>query len=369
MDNERLRDSIRGMIFGQALGDAVGVQAEFKSKSSLRDFVIDYPYTKLTRDLLDVKCDMNDWTDDTDQLVLLLETIVQADGLELTETDAKFFAKRLFEWRYHGFPELGDSSGFGLGGCTCLVTGHPNFQVNPHEVAMEVWNESGNAMAANGAVMRTSVLAALPFGSSTEPEEIADKEFLTFYKSVRNMCMVTHYDPRCIISCWAQCYMCKYAILAHTTDTPIGPDRIAKLLSLLKTIGAELSAVNYRSPAEDSKANIVEFCKFIDMSSNLARLRLDKQPGIGYTYRCVACMFWAYRLVCMAQTAGKKISFRAVIKEVAGEGGDADTNGAVCGAFLGAYLGYSNLPEDWLASLPHKDWLNTKVESLFDKLF
>ena len=41
------------------------------------------------------------------------------------------------------------------------------------------------------------------------------------------------------------------------------------------------------------------------------------------------------------------VSFdRAVIDTVMG-GGDTDTNGAICGALMGAVLGYSAIPEDW----------------------
>jgi len=36
-------------------------------------------------------------------------------------------------------------------------------------------------------------------------------------------------------------------------------------------------------------------------------------------------------------------------------------NGAACGALFGARVGYSNLPQDWLAALPNKKWLDKKV--------
>ncbi len=36
------------------------------------------------------------------------------------------------------------------------------------------------------------------------------------------------------------------------------------------------------------------------------------------------------------------------------EGGDADTNGAVCGSMIGAKIGFSELPKDWLGQLANR---------------
>jgi len=55
------------------------------------------------------------------------------------------------------------------------------------------------------------------------------------------------------------------------------------------------------------------------------------------------------------------VNFKEVLTEVVREGGDADTNGAVCGAVLGARLGYSRLPMDWANALPYRAWLDNKI--------
>src|SRR5690348_7842524 len=39
-------------------------------------------------------------------------------------------------------------------------------------------------------------------------------------------------------------------------------------------------------------------------------------------------------------------------------------NCAVCGALVGAKIGYTNLPRDWLMAMPHKKWLDQKVVAL-----
>ena len=45
-----------------------------------------------------------DWTDDTDQMLLILQMVCELNG----EVDAKDFARRLLHWARHGIEELGD---------------------------------------------------------------------------------------------------------------------------------------------------------------------------------------------------------------------------------------------------------------------
>lgn len=44
-------------------------------------------------------------------------------------------------------------------------------------------------------------------------------------------------------------------------------------------------------------------------------------------------------------------------------GGDADTNCAVAGSLLGAYLGVEALPAQWIDGLARRQWLERKVEA------
>ena len=51
----------------------------------------------------------------------------------------------------------------GIGITVKRTLNHPFFLERPHEAAKEVWERSGRYLAANGAVMRTSILGALSF--------------------------------------------------------------------------------------------------------------------------------------------------------------------------------------------------------------
>ncbi len=68
--------------------------------------------------------------------------------------------------------------------------------------------------------------------------------------------------------------------------------------------------------------------------------------------QCLGSGFWALR---------STKSFKETMHDLIRQGGDADTNGAVAGALLGCRIGYSQLPQDWLAAMPNKVWLDAKV--------
>ena len=55
--------------------------------------------------------------------------------------------------------------------------------------------------------------------------------------------------------------------------------------------------------------------------------------------------------------------FEQLITELTMAGGDADTNCAVAGSLLGAYLGVEALPSQWIDGLAHRQWLERKVEA------
>ena len=58
--------------------------------------------------------------------------------------------------------------------------------------------------------------------------------------------------------------------------------------------------------------------------------------------------------------------FHQALEDIAYEGGDADTNGAVAGALLGCKLGMKGLPQTWLNGLKHKAWMENIMDRYID---
>jgi len=88
--------------------------------------------------------------------------------------------------------------------------------------------------------------------------------------------------------------------------------------------------------------------------------------SIGYTYKCLASGTWALSKALQNPTSTheeKQSMFEQLITELTMAGGDADTNCAVAGSLLGAFLGVEALPTQWIDGLAHAQWLERKVEA------
>jgi len=325
-----------GCIYGNALGDALGLATEFltkqQTKSIYGDGPIPFPYFK--RNGHNSRWDAGDWTDDTDQLILILETILENNG----QVSEIIFAKKLRDWVHNGFPDLGDSGGMGLGATVGAVVSSRNFLLEPHKASKQVWLQMNKNAAANGAVMRTAILGCLDY---KDTNKVVDNTI--------RMCQVTHHDSRCVASCVAVTVAIALMLQGHevASDAEI-QDLIAKSL---EHAHAHLDAEFFK----EFDAHILRD----STEKSLYSLQLDEQAKIGYTMKCVGSGFWGLN---------STRNFKETLTLLAKEAGDADTNGAVCGALLGCKMGYSELPQDWLGALPNKAWLDKKVVKLLEMM-
>lgn len=83
----------------------------------------------------------------------------------------------------------------------------------------------------------------------------------------------------------------------------------------------------------------------------------DISKNVGHVFEALGCSIYMLQTIKISLEHGMTPSFKKCIIRIAQEGGDADANAALAGATLGAYLGYSQLPHDWLASMPFFPWL------------
>ena len=75
MENEIIKERFLGTIFGQAVGDALGLSTEFLSKQEMNRF---YPngiedYSQIVQDNHRCRWQRGDWTDDTDMMLCISE--------------------------------------------------------------------------------------------------------------------------------------------------------------------------------------------------------------------------------------------------------------------------------------------------------
>lgn len=199
--DETIANRIRGIIFGQALGDALGEGVESLSKPTIQEY---YP-KGLGEPLQDMP--WLRWTDDTAQMLCILDSL-----LEKKQVDILNIAAHFHDWAV--------TDGRGIGNTVFSVVHDPDFLEKPHAVAQRFWEKSWRHAAANGGVMRTSALGIWEYPFPAKVKYNAEE-----------VCKITHADPRCLGSCVAVSLAIS-SLLRGVSDIP----------ALIKGIAAEVAA-------------------------------------------------------------------------------------------------------------------------------
>lgn len=305
-------DKIKGVFFGQAIGDALGLGTEFLSKDEVKSL---YPnslttYSQIIQDKHRRRWKKGDWTDDTEQFLCICDSILKSNVIS-----EHTFAKELYTW-YSGNP-------LGIGYTVLNVVKTPQFTLFPHQAAEMYWKMKKRKVASNGGVMRTSITGIFDFWDHT-----------SVINNTENICKVTHFDPRCVGSC----------VLVASI--------ISELIHTQKELSkAELIEIgkSYTYEIEESIVN--------SFSLEIENLKLDESEAIGYTLKALSAGLWAYF---------NASSFESGILSVIHEGGDADTNASVAGSLLGAKFGYSKIPQHLIDGLIGKEYLEKKFNAFLE---
>jgi ADP-ribosyl-[dinitrogen reductase] hydrolase len=82
--------------------------------------------------------------------------------------------------------------------------------------------------------------------------------------------------------------------------------------------------------------------------------------GSGYVVESLEAALWCFF---------KTDNYREAILMATNLGDDADTTAAVCGQIAGAYYSVEGIPDDWLAKLAMRAYIEDVAEQLFDKRY
>ncbi len=286
-------DHARGALLGLAVGDALGTTLEFRE--------LDAPPfpTRCTGAHVDVtgggpfRVVPGQVTDDTQLAVCLAESLARRGGLDLEDLSNRYLA-----WQAHAF-DVGTQTAAAL---EALRAG-----ARPRDAGRLVWEARSRQPAGNGSLMRTAPIGV--FFAFDAPALRA---------AARADSELTHFDPRCVEACVALDAAIALAVRADapTTEGMLAAAR-AELTqpSLLEDLAlAEQDDPQLYGPA----VHLHRHQGFVRVAFRLAFWELLHAP-----------------------------SFEAALVDVVNRGGDADTNGAITGALLGARWGAGALPPRW----------------------
>ena len=303
-----IKDKMQGCLYGQAIGDALGLGTEFMTKEAVLKY---YPdglrrYDEIIQDAHRSRWSKGAWTDDTDMMICILNAC--EDG----KIESRKVAINFKEW-FNGRP-------MGIGAHTSKVLSMVDYVENSESYSRAWWELSHKNAAANGALMRTSVIGLLKDN---------------YIETTEKVCRLTHYDPRCVGSCVILTSLIHNMIWRNT----------------------ELSVNDIKEMGERYDERIKEWIDVAYYSESIADLDLDEPSSIGYTLRTLSSGLWCYF---------HAKDFESGLLAVVNEGGDADTNGAVSGAVLGAKFGYSNIPDEYIKNLNGESEYRFLVNNMID---
>jgi ADP-ribosylglycohydrolase len=380
--------AVAGFVYGQAIGDSVGLSTEFWTKDRVeRMYGTLFSSRKYTHG--DRKktshtevWPLGSWTDDTDHLLLAMKAVFELNDPGFTA--AEKFMRLLCSWVEEGMPmpsfldddglwqskrmgrpphgvgatiaevvklwKLSRSNGGGgvygprgadqhgymeydggRGGCGDGGAGGGAGGGFSVDAAHAYWSkfEGARKPAANGALMRVGpeVLAAVLRGYD-------DGKVM---ESIHDFCSVTHCDPRCVASSIVVGMFLCYAFrkCAGNKKPNVAVDIPLWILEARKCGYAYLEGYA-RLTGEPLETYTDEYTAVFE-HDNFSTIMLDGSGAIGYTYKCLAA----------AITALKRISHDDPVIDVVCDlvacGGDADTNAAIAGKLIGAVLGSRDL--------------------------
>ena len=300
---QEIIDRFRGCIYGQAIGDALGLGTEFMCDE---DIALRYPNGLRHYDqIFQKRWKIGDWTDDTDMMLCIADAVIE-------DKDVNFLniARHFKNWA-EGMP-------MGIGSHTYKVLTIGDYAEKPFEVSYMAWKMSRYQSAANGGLMRTSVVGLFPKETTACAEKI---------------CQLTHYDPRCVGSCVI------VSELIHALVYGIEPPTRSQMKDIAKQYD-------------------VEICDYIDNAWAEPHVKpLVDYDNWGYTLSTLSVALWSY---------WHASSFEEGLLAVVNAGGDADTNAAVACAILGAKYGFHAIPKEYVDGLLYKETLDKTIDSLLN---
>ncbi|OOQ56665.1 ADP-ribosylglycohydrolase family protein [Mucilaginibacter pedocola] len=305
------RNYWKDILFGVAVGDALGVPVEFKSRAEIA--------AKPVTDMIGFgtyNMPPGTWSDDSSLTFCLADALT--DGYDL-QAIANKFARWLYEnlWTPRG--EI-----FDVGMATQQAINRIASGIKP-ELAGGMDSQSNG----NGSLMR--ILPLLLY--------IKDKPVEERFRITKEVSSITHAHVRSVIACF---YYLEFARMLLVSN-----DLVAIYNELKTDIGEFLASTTIA--AEE----VALFDRLL--KGDIYKLPVDDIKSSGYVLHTLEASIWCL----MNSSTYAEAALKAV-----NLGLDTDTTGAVTGGLAALQYGYDAIPEHWVLMLAR----NKDIAALADEL-
>jgi ADP-ribosyl-[dinitrogen reductase] hydrolase len=285
---------VHGALFGVAIGDALGVPAEFKSREALKlDPIKDFVGFKSHGQ------PPGTFSDDSSLMFCLAETL--CSGYDLNDLGYRFI-----QWQENGYWTAGGEI-FDIGMTTSRAIGRLKKGTRP--ALAGDFDEDNNG---NGSLMR--IMPLLFYIRNFDLEER--------YAITKDVSSVTHGHIRSVIACF---YYLEFAL-----ELLKGSDKQTAYKNTAKTVYDFIVSKQIIQKEVDLFAPLLK--------NDITKENIDNIPSFGYVMNTLKASMYCFLTTENYQDA----TLMAV-----NLGNDADTTGAVTGGLAGLYYGLEGIPEKW----------------------
>jgi len=306
---------IKSVLFGVAVGDALGVPVEFKSRETISRNPVSDMIGFGTYNL-----PPGTWSDDSSLTFCLAEALTL--GFDLNVTGQNFV-----KWAYENYwtPR---GKVFDIGIATRQAIDRLAKGERP-----DLAGGSGVSSNGNGSLMRISPLLFY----------LLDKPVNERFLITKQVSSITHGHIRSVIAC--------FYYLEFARQLFLQKDKFEIYKNLQTEITAHLTSIS-TDPAE---------IKLFDrlLKHEIHQLTEENIFSSGYVLHTLEAGIW-----CLLTTNNYK---DAVLKAV-NLGDDTDTTAAVTGGLAGLLYGFDNIPKNWLKIIARYDDIANLAERLGNKI-
>jgi ADP-ribosylglycohydrolase len=301
-------ETVKSAMLGLAVGDALGVPVEFRS----RDRLDKEPVTGM-RAYGTHQQPAGTWSDDTSMALCLLKSLTQC-GVDCGDMMARFF-----RWADEGYMTA-HGKVFDMGISTQKALSRYGRGTPPLECGSQGQYDNGN-----GSLMRILPMALYlhcRFGPefSSKPEA---------YELIHQASRVTHAHPISQISCGIYCAIANEFLCGH-----FAPDDMQRGIAFAKGLYAILPEF----------APWLEQFGWVDVNV-LRSLPRERVRSDGFVIHTLEAALW-----CLLAFDSYKDCLLAAVNL----GDDTDTTGAAAGGLAGIRWGWDSIPAEWLQVLARR---------------
>ncbi|XP_015913747.2 uncharacterized protein [Parasteatoda tepidariorum] len=348
---DELKDRIIGLLYGAVIGDALGIATEFLSLDECHFYYNEetLTYNDIIRDEHRVHWSRGDWTSNSDQMLLVLDSLLQWAGV----VDELEFAKHLITWKKSGIPELEGRESYMHSTTINLVLQSPKYDENPHQVAEDTHKHDGfNLTNGNSSSSPQKSSLFVDSGSLSRALVLGIPRFHDLSEVISNsvrICLATHFDERCVMTC-----VTLSVAVALMLQGKYSLEEDSSMEELLKR--ATQYGLNY-SKDEAIQKEFNYYC----CCSDYKNIGISEVGKACHPFKACAAAFTGLR---------SGADFKSALSSLLMLGGYSSMTGCISGSLLGCKYGYSRLPKLWIDGLKpkNKEYLNSKINSLLDMM-